>query len=190
MRFDGDIIITDPCYIIKEQKEEGKPDWVAIHGRDRYTSEFLSTSEGKKVLLENTKAYDEALSKWEELNPDDWSRCDYGDNMGILGFSENHLVSPTGYGDWSCTAYEGPKGEFKDPKVLGEFCADAGMVAVFLLSEVLKYNPDFDWHVTRPWTTTCIKDFHGEVDIVDDGEEGVEVIGTGNINFFATQTGL
>lgn len=32
---------------------------------------------------------------------------------------------------------------------IGYFCADAGMVAVFLLDEVLKYNPDFDYHINR-----------------------------------------
>ena len=33
------------------------------------------------------------------------------------------------------------------PFVLGSFCADAGMATVFLLDEVLKHNPDFDYHI-------------------------------------------
>lgn len=36
-----------------------------------------------------------------------------------------------------------------DLKNIGGFCADAGMVAVFLLDEVLKYNPNFDYHINR-----------------------------------------
>ena len=83
------------------------------------------------------------------------------------------------------------------------------MVAVFLLDEVLKYNPNFDWYNTRPWTTTLIKDFDGEVEFEVIHTEGVyeddteyhkkgdkwvckslHVIGKGNINFETRQTGL
>lgn len=53
--------------------------------------------------------------------------------------------------------------EDKTNNKLGEFCADAGMVGVFLLSEVLSYNPQFDYHTERPWTTTLIKNFKGTV---------------------------
>ena len=85
MRFKGDIIITDPCYICKNG---------------------------------------------------DWSKCGYGDNMGRLGI-KNYICRDTIYGDWSCTTFNS---DTKEP--IGEFCADAGLVAVFLLDEVLKYNPD------------------------------------------------
>ena len=43
MKFKGDIIITDPCYIIKE------------------------------------------------INSEDWDKCDFGDNMEVLGI--NHYIS-------------------------------------------------------------------------------------------------
>ena len=78
-----------------------------------------------------------------------------------------------------------------DLKNIGGFCADAGMVAVFLLDEVLKYNPNFDYHINRLWTTTLIKDFDGEVEYyIDDAEGEAHIIGTGNVNFFTTQTGF
>ena len=78
-----------------------------------------------------------------------------------------------------------------DLKNIGGFCADAGMVAVFLLDEVLKYNPNFDYHINRPWTTTLIKDFDGEVEYyIDEAEGDAHIIGTGNVNFFTTQTGF
>ena len=154
MKFKGDIIITDPCYIIK-------------HGSD------------------------------------DWSKCDCGDNMEILGI-KNYMCRDTLYGDWSCTTFNSDTKEN-----MGEFCADAGMVAVFLLDEVLKYNPEFDCHIERPWTTTLIKDFDGEVEFKIIHTEGVyeedtewwkkgekweddslSVVGTGNINFETHQTGF
>ena len=138
MKFKGDIIITDPCYIIRKENE---------------------------------------------LTDDDWDACDWGDNMGVLGLT--HSISrSTLYGDWSCTVYNSDTHE-----KLGEFCADAGMVAVFLLDEVLKYNPDFDYHINRPWTTTLIKDFDGDV-IFEVVENEVRVVGKGNVNFIGLQTGF
>lgn len=152
MEFKGDIIITDPCYICKD---------------------------------------------------DDWGKCDCGYYMEGLGI-ENYICRDTIYGDWSCTTFDSDTGE-----PIGRFCADAGMVAVFLLDEVLKYNPDFDYHTERPWTTTLIKDFDGEVYFKVVHEEGVyeddsewwkkgdkweddsvEVVGKGNVNFVGKQTGL
>ena len=154
MKFKGDIIITDPCYIIKK-------------------------------------------------NSGDWGKCGYRDNMKALGI-ENYLCRDTIYGDWSCTTFNSDTKE-----AIGEFCADAGMVAVFLLDEVLAYNPDFDFYETKPWTTTLIKDFDGDIEIniihiegvYDDDTEWhskgdkwedneVRVIGKGNINFETHQTGL
>lgn len=154
MKFKGDIIITDPCYIIKK-------------------------------------------------NSGDWGKCGYGDNMKALRI-ENYLCRDTIYGDWSCTTFNSDTKE-----AIGEFCADAGMVAVFLLDEVLAYNPDFDFYETKPWTTTLIKDFDGDIEIniihiegvYDDDTEWhskgdkwedneVRVIGKGNINFETHQTGL
>lgn len=132
MKFKGDIIITDPCYICKDG---------------------------------------------------DWVKCGYGNNMEVLGI-KNYICRDTIYGDWSCTTYNSITDE-----VIGEFCADAGMVAVFLLDEVLKYNPDFDYHTERPWTTTLIKDFDGEVDFVIEEDE-VKVVGKGNIDFVGRQTRL
>ena len=139
MRFDGDIIITDPCYIINN---------------------------------------DNAVKR------DDWELCEYGEDMSVIGI-KNCVTSDTGCGDWSCTVFEE-----NSNKKLGEFCADAGMVGVFLLDDVLKYNPKFDYHTEKPWTTTLIKDFHGEVDIITNENFEVEVVGVGNINFKSKQTGF
>ena len=70
-----------------------------------------------------------------------------------------------------------------------KFCADAGLVAVFLLDEVLKYNPDFRYHINKPWTTTLIKDFDGEVKYYLDKDTSAHILGIGNVNFCTTQTG-
>lgn len=155
---------------------------------------------------------------------DHWKKCEYGENMEVLGIT-NYISKDTIYGDWSCTTYQH---DFEDGKALvehisniqtdlgrceetspthfeleeelvslskqlkpiGHFCADAGLVAVFLLDDVLKYNPDFNYHIERPWTTTLIKDFHGEVEYYVDDNTEAHIVGKGNINFITTQTGL
>lgn len=158
--FEGDIIITDPCYIVQADN--------------------------------------------------DWDACNYGSNMEILGIN-TYMTRDTLYGDWSCTTFNS---DTKEP--IGSFCADAGLVSVFLLDEVLRYNPDFDYHINRQWTTTLIKDFKGTVQFVVVHEDGyyeeeteyhkkgeywedysVEVVGHGinkitgePINFVGRQTGL
>lgn len=154
-QFDGDIIITDPCYI--------------SHGLD------------------------------EACRDDDWDKCEYGHNMEVLGI-HNYITNSTIYGDWSCTTFE--KGTHK---VLGRFCADAGLVSVFDLKEVLKYNPNYNDPVEKPWTATLIKDFKGRVWIekhwddedINEWYSYIKVVGKGvnkitgeKIEFFTSQTGF
>ena len=241
IRFDGDIIITDPCYVMRhgedqfiktvvfekvedpQQKdyysyirdngvvlEEDYPDCIMIDLDDprvdpnirAFRKDWIGFMRicgdwSEEEITEQTKvAYSEqyqkensafhtALIKYCECNPrDDWDYCDCGYSMEKLGF-ETFLCDSTVYGDWSCTTFNS---DTKEP--IGEFCADAGEVAVFLLDEVLKYNPNFDYHVHRPWTTTLIKDFHGTVELHLDDDKEVTVVGRGNINFVGTQTGI
>ena len=160
--FNGDILITDPCYIIREDKEG------------------------------------------------DWEICCYGYDMEKLGIN-HYMTRNTLCGDWGCTTYN-----LDTKEKIGEFCADAGLVSVFLLDEVLKYNPDYDWHITKQYTATVIKDFKGTVKFVVKYQDGyyeneteyhrkgeyweeyyLEVIGHGinrvtdePINFIGKQTGF
>lgn len=149
MRFKGDIIITDPCYIVKEEN---------------------------------------------------WEKSDFGENMDVIGFT-SWLSRSTRYGDWSCTTFkhdisnieEYLEGLEEDGRLVGEeigtFCADAGMVGVFLADEVLEYNPEFKAKLSF-WGLTYIKDFEGDVDFYVTNSNTVHVIGKGNINFYTAQTGF
>lgn len=119
MAFDGDIIITDPCYIMREDTD------------------------------------------------DDWSESCYGSCMEVLGIN-HYMTRDTLYGDWSCAVYNTDTNA-----VIGKFCADAGLVSVILLDEVLKYNPQFDCHINEKWTCTLIEDFRGSVQFVVEHETGV-----------------
>lgn len=177
MKFKGTIIITDPCYIIKKCLE-----------KNPYPYTF--------------KQYD----KWERLH-DDWRKCEYGQNMKALGIS-HYICGSTIYGDWSCTTYKIMEDPYKvidnfveaakneeayevNCSNLGDFCADAGMVAVFDLDEVRKYNPGIDeWIASHDWCVTTITDFDGEVEYYVDKQGDAHIVGIGNINFFTEQTGL
>lgn len=84
--FDGDIIITDPCYVIK--------------------------------------------------NNDEYDDC------GL----RHYMYRDTIYGDWSCTTFDTDSGE-----PIGNFCADAGLVAVMQLDEVLEYITKYKKHNSNPF---------------------------------------
>ena len=202
------IIITDPCYIINEH-EDKKPKW-------KDYPELAEISPGTKFsdyTPEQTIAYKEYFKAYDEFNAkyDDWSKCSYGENMEALGIT-NYICRDTIYGDWSCTTYNTDTEE-----KLGKFCADAGLVAVFELDEVLKYNPDFSQRIkTHNWCVTVIENFTGNINFEIVHQKGVytkddefesngiiyykegetwendeiQVIGKGNINFFTTQTEL
>lgn len=169
MKFKGTIIITDPCYIMRAEHHGTTP-----------------------------------------ITEDDWAACDCGQNMEVLGI-EHYICESTLYGDWGCTTYKVDtdpveiidsmaeayaKGDYEmdfSSKVskIGNFCADAGLVAVFLLDEVRKYNPDIDkWIKEHPWCVTTIEDFDGNVEYYIDENSEAHIYGTGNINFFTTQTSL
>jgi hypothetical protein len=154
MKFKGDIIITDPCYI--DTPEDTL--WRGDKNFDIFT----------------------------------------GNGLSKFGFT-NYIWEDTIYGDWSCTTFKlKPDSANKrttdltkfdvDGKI-GSFCADAGLVGVFLLDEVLKFNPKFDYHTERKHTTTLIKDFDGDIIYEVNGDEA-QIRGTGNINFVTRQTGL
>lgn len=169
MKFKGTIIITDPCYIMRAEHHGTTP-----------------------------------------ITEDDWRACDCGQNMEVLGI-KHYICESTIYGDWGCTTYKVDTDPVKIIDIIaesyakgdceidfspvtskiGNFCADAGLVSVFLLDEVRKYNPDIDkWIKEHPWCVTTIEDFDGNVEYYIDKNSEAHIYGTGNINFFTTQTSL
>ena len=142
--------------------------------------------------------------------------ADWGDSfdyevegIGYPGFTE-YEWEDTGYGDGSPKVYSIPTyynpdeflikvinadenelEELEDLKeYIGECGVDSGTFGVFLLDEVLKYNPSFDYHLNKPWTTTLIKDFEGDIKYYIDLEGQAHILGSGNTNFCTIQTGF
>lgn len=130
MYFKGDIIITDPMYVIKSEE--------------------------------------------------DWHRCEYGENLAELEI-DTYITSEHSDEIGSDVV------SLDTPKKLGEFCSDSAMVSIMLLSEVRKYNPDFDKELGKH-CYTIIKDFEGDIEVLemeeDDGtDQRLYFIGKGNKNF-------
>ena len=225
VRFDGDIIITDPCYIMNHNNDDNaqypdlwdyisqkhevpnlyggmmfgmpRPEYypdcrekTILDCRDEHEKVMfgLECQVGKRPLYSETlraewDAYHAAQDAYYAVPHDDWARCNCGSNMSVLGFSQ-YLCDSTIYGDWSCTTFNA---DTQQP--IGQFCADAGMVGVFLLDEVLRYNPDYADHLKCPHAVTLIRDFHGVVELCVEDDE-VVVVGMGNVNFVGKQTGF
>ena len=189
MKFKEDIIITDPCYVVKKCTE-----------KNPYPFPWTTINIKSPNIDEMVKQYNE----WENMH-DDWTKCKYGRNMEALGIS-TYFTEDTIYGDWDCSTYKIAEDPYKvinnfveaeekgedygiNCSKLGDFCADAGLVSVFLLDEVRKYNPSIDkWIEEHDWCVTKISDFDGEVNYYVDKVGNAHIVGIGNINFFTVQT--
>lgn len=119
-----------------------------------------------------------------EGHNNDWDKCNYSKEMEKLGsFTKGkYVTADTIFGDWSCDTVDSDTG-----KVIGQFCADAGLVSVFSLKEIKEYNPDYNPY-EKPWCATVIKDFTGDICLKTKfNKESIEferyVEGKGSVNF-------
>lgn len=93
MYFKGTIVITDPCYIIKEDPIK------CPNEEDFGLPESINSKPFKDYSTPEELAYKAALDKYfeESRKYDDWDKCNYGENMEILGIY-NYISEPTIYG--------------------------------------------------------------------------------------------
>ena len=182
-------------YVIKHERFEDldtKPtkdsfypsDWIPPTEEDYFNST-------EKALMDKRfeQNYKNALEDWYQLLPNDWDVCNYGSNMNHLGFKKC-LIEDTIYGCWSCSVYD-----FVSKNLIGRFSSDSGLVGVFLLSEILNYNPKWDLHLTKPYCACMIPNFQGKVSIINSGgisagDCDVRIIGNGTLQFYSKQTGF
>lgn len=173
MKFKGTIIITDPCYIIKDD------DWSSSNygenlqkfGFTNYITKPTIYGDWSCTVYKTNKNSEEVITYIQDLfNRIDESTKDSFEVPEELSNEFNEFE--------------------KEFETLGEFCADAGLVGVYLLDEVLNYNKDFNkWIKDHPWCVTVIPDFDGEIEYKS-GENTSYLVGKGNINFLTLQTGL
>ena len=161
MKIKGNIVITDPCYMVNSYNEcymkRGTiyGDWSCMV----YPGKFGETDkprEWDEFYFEFFEKYNSGKSKEEK------------DALG--------------------KEFEEYKRNWKKNETLGEFCADSGNVGVFDYDNLNEENKEFIR--THDWCAAVIKDFDGVVEFFVDDNDNLHVIGTGNKDFFTTQSGL
>lgn len=162
MEFDGDVVITDPCYIMKKMREEERY-W---YERDKPSRESF-INKGK-----TEEEFQKACKEYDKVHGDDWMKTQYGLDMKAIGIT-NCISRDTLVGDWSCTVGKYKEGfgkyfseNYIDNIVLmegaGRFCADSGMVIIAGMEQVAAYNPNFPaWAKEHSWAVCIIKNFKG-----------------------------
>lgn len=186
MYFKGTIV--NPCYIIKENpiKCPNEEDFGLLAS--------ISSKPFKDYSTPEELAYKAALDYYfsESRKYDDWGKCDFGENMEVLGI-HNYISESTIYG--GCTTYqteEEPKellesilrvlNDNLEDEEYGELPIPDEAIGVFLLDDA--YNPDWkSWIEEHSWCATIIE---GEVEYYIDEEAHI----VGSINFYTAQTGI
>lgn len=174
MRFKGSIVITDPCYIVK------KEDWDGNYCLPESFTDYIcrDTIYGDWSCMTYKGSADTDLpASWDQLYFNFFRAYN---EQGLSEESKKQLY----------IAFSAAKKAWVAENCYGEFCADAGMVCVAYLDDVLKYNPEFETFIREhPWCVTVIEDFDGEVEESVE-EDSLMLIGTGNKPFFTIQSGL
>ena len=108
-------------------------------------------------------------------NPGDWDKCVRGNKMEALGL-DNYATMFSVQPDivWAVVQ---PTANEKNPfNHIGKFYVSTGTASVFLLSEVLKYNPDYDIRENvNQQLATIIEHFNGNIKIMYKHEIGPEM---------------
>lgn len=181
----GDLIITDPCYIIKDECRPAKAPVMSDYVKDINTYDDVVVVKTAELLKHLPFAFYESIDeetckysyKYDFANTmyksaeqnyeksgknyltDDW--------METIGYTEavervlgihNYIGRDTLFGDWSCVVID------EEGELIGSFGADAGMVCVAELNEWREYNPNVDDYIANhSWCVAVIDDFDGDV---------------------------
>ena len=208
MKFKGDIVVTDPRCFVKGKDNDKQNETItepdaqdyflygdfaqnypdAVEVSDKDTPNCIMEIRRELGLdlpykLYRSKLYDEcqkkyisALRKYQEINMNDWEKCEYGTNMEALGI-KHYLYCDTDCTEWAYTSLD------SDEKEISTKFYTEGTVGVFLLDEVLAYNPDFNCHTKEPRTAIFIKNFDGDVKLKTDRTGLLRITGIGKVNF-------
>lgn len=117
-----------------------------------------------------------------------------------LDLLTNYILHSSLVGDWAAAVFRSNAKDIHEffnmerEELLGQFCADVGMVGVFDLDEVLNYDPNFEKdYLSKDFLVTRINNFTGSVRIRVDyvNEKFIAYVeGKGNINFYGIQIGF
>lgn len=95
-QFKGDILITDPCYIIKKVDESTRPKWEDYFTYNNMTEYPDYDGQYSKQYMEEIQIHDKVYAEWYTNYPDDWDKCNCGYNCERLGI-RNYITSDNIY---------------------------------------------------------------------------------------------
>ena len=187
MRFKGTIVITDPCYLDNGMASDEMEDlWedssygedLSVFGCTHYISEGTLYGDWSCFTYKGTKEeVAKKMRKWNKYYFDFFDK--YNSTTDV---KEREIL---------LEEYKTKHAKWKETNTLGEFCADAGMVCVVYLDEILNVNPNFKkWADEHPWCVTIVENFDGDVNYVIDDEQEAHIVGMGNVDFYTSQCGL
>lgn len=169
MKFKGNILITDPCYIVSGDLE-------VLEGFSDYISR--NTIYGDWTCFTYKGEQDDLPAAWDEIY------FKFFDTYNGPELSEEERKA-------RYQEFREIKSDWLKEHCYGEFCADSGMVCVVYLEEAIKNNPEEVEKFLKecPTCYTIIEDFDGE--IIESVEGGnLMLIGSGNKPFYTIQSGL
>ena len=162
VEFEGDIVITDPCYFVKKPiyPDEERPHISSYISRKDEEDYPDFDGEKSKIREQELQKYRDDEAEYKSKVIDDWETCDCGNDMEALGFSTS-MCRSTIIGDWACAVIDD-----NTNKPIGKFCADSGQVCVVKLDDIKKYNPQSVEKNDGSDLWTVIKDFKGTVQFI------------------------
>lgn len=188
MKFKGTIVITDPGYLDSGMNRENNLDlWEAsnygedlsVFGCSQWISESTLYGDWSCNTYKGTR--DEVKQTRETWDKYHFTFFAKYSNPNISEEEKLKLLKD----------HKQYKKQFNAKYTLGSFCADAGMVCVVYLEDILKVNPNFkQWTSEHPWCATIIENFDGNVEYEIDEHNTAHIVGTGNINFYTSQSGF
>lgn len=188
MKFKGTIVITDPCYLDADMNNEDNLDlWEASnYGED------LSVFGCSQWISENTLYGDWSCFTYKGTEDEMLKIIEQWNGIYLDFFSKYNTVGATDEEkEILLKEYTTKYKEFTKQFTYGQFCADAGMVCVVYLDEILKVNPHFkEWADKHDWCVTIIENFDGDIEYEVDEEGEAHIVGKGNLNFYTSQSGF
>ena len=166
MKFDGDLIITDPCYIAKDCDWGHGFDYVESKISDEFDfSSYLWIPTGIGDCVGYVKQHKSILNQLD-LEEFIFNLLNLTDSRGYIKLNEE--------GEDIISQYTN----------IGKFGVDSGTYGVFYLPEVMRYSPKLltDYH---SGCYSIIRDFVGDIEVWTDEDTGQNYfLGVGNKTIF------
>ena len=172
MKINGTIIITDPCYIAKDN------DWDCNDTGFNWETSKINPALGFTDYI------------WRETKVGDgrWKVSEMNRVMSQIELEKFVEDIEEAYYNFYKTSNIDNQIKLEEligsRKTIGRFCVDSGTFGVFKLDEVLNYHPEF-LSSYGEWCYTIVENFVGDVNFYEDSNNLIHILGVGNKSFYS-----